>query len=53
MFQNGFIIPQICFKFDSINVRMVSIMLHVCSYNEKKIGVKPGNSRNETGQQPE
>ena len=32
---------------------MVSIMLHVCRNNEKKIGVKPGDSRNETGQQPE
>ena len=32
---------------------MVSIMLHVCCNNEKKIGVKPGDSRNETGQQPE
>ena len=32
---------------------MVSIMLHVCYNNEKKIGVKPGNSRNETGQQSE
>ena len=28
-------------------------MLHVCYNNEKKIGVKPGDSRNETGQQPE
>ena len=28
-------------------------MLHVCRNNEKKIGVKPGDSRNETGQQPE
>ena len=28
-------------------------MLLVCYNNEKKIGVKPGDSRNETGQQPE
>ena len=32
---------------------MVSIMLHVCCNNEKKIGVEPDDSRNETGQQPE
>ena len=38
------------FKFDSIERK---IMLHVCYNNEKKIGVKPGNSRNETGQQSE
>ena len=29
---------------------MVSILLHVCYNNEKKIEVKPDNSRNETGQ---
>ena len=28
-------------------------MLHVCCNNEKKIGVEPDDSRNETGQQPE
>ena len=53
MLQKGFIIPQIGFKFDSIKRKKVSIMLHVCRNNEKKIGVKPGDSRNETGQQPE
>ena len=60
MFQNGFIIPQIGFKFDSIERKNGFNKLHVCYNNEKKIGVKPGDSRNEpgsnrneTGQQPE
>ena len=61
MLQNGFILPQIGFKFDSMKrKKKVSIMLHVCCNNEKKIGVdrtipgmKPGSNRNETGQQPE
>ena len=39
------------FQIDSIKRQNVSIMLHVCY--EKKIGVKPSDSRNETGQQPE
>ena len=48
LFQNRFILPQIGFQIDSIKRQNVSIMLHVCY--EKKIGVKPSNSRNETGQ---
>ena len=44
MFQNGFILPEIGFKFIQFCTKMVSIMLHVCSNNETKIGVKPGDS---------
>ena len=59
MLQNGFIIPQIGFKFDSIkHKKKVPIMLYVCCNNEKRSesnraipGMKPGSNRNETGSQ--
>ena len=51
LLQNGFIIPQIGFKFDSIkrSFNNASCLPQQCL----KVGVKPGDSRNETGQQPE
>ena len=53
MFQNGFIIPQIGFKFDSIKRKNGFNNASCLPQQCLKIGVKPGDSRNETGQQPE
>ena len=53
MLQNGFIIPQIGFKFDSIK-RKKGFNNALCLPQQcLKVRVKPGDSRNETGQQPE
>ena len=49
MFQNGFVMPQIDFKFDSIKRKNG---FHVCSNNEKKDRVNQAIPGIETGQQP-
>ena len=53
MLQNGFIIPQIGFKFDSIKRKKGFNHASYLPQQCLKVGVKPGDSRNETGQQPE
>ena len=61
MLQNGFILPQIGFKFDSIKRKkrfqecfMFAATMKKRSESNRAIpGMKPGSNRNETGQQPD